>query len=156
MKSKGINMSVEDVEARLEDKKRRHLRQVERMQKLEQTMQNTNNDIEQLEHTLREMKRAAAIAKNTERDTATETKRKRRPRIIPHDRVPAFITYATHVFDYLQHRLRRTLNYVWFCLSLCSRYLLESRTKRPGHRYLTPNTILGYFKKEKEDMVRER
>lgn len=132
MKNKGIQMSVADVEERLEVLKIRRKKQIERKEKLERTMQNTSNDIEQLEHTLKEMKRAAA------------------PRIIPHDRVPAFITYATRVFDYLQHRLHRPLNYIWFCLTLCSRYLLESRTKRPGHRYLTPSSVLGYFKKEKE------
>lgn len=136
MKSKGIKMSVEDVEERLKALKIRREKQIERKEKLERTMQNTSNDIEQLEHTLKEMKRAAA------------------PRIIPHDRLPAFITYATRVFDYLQHRLHRSLNYVWFCLTLCSRYLLESRTKRPGHRYLTPSSVLGYFKKEKEYMAR--
>ena len=53
-------------------------------------------------------------------------------------------------FDHLQHRLHRSLNYTWFCLVLCSRYTFQSRLKSVERCCLTPATVLGYFKRERE------
>ncbi len=133
-------MTAQDLEALLARKKERYAGQQERKEKLEQTMQNTRNDIEQLEYTLRQLKRA-------------EKPRKCRSRFIPHERIAAFFSHASRVFNRLLLRLNRTLNYTWFCLVLCSRYTIESRTKRTGHRCLTPATVLSYFKRQKEDFV---
>lgn len=137
--NKGINMTTEDVRAKIAQKKEQHAKQQARKEKLEQTMQNTSQDIEQLEHTLAQL------------ELAETSPTRRKPRFIPRDGISSFFSHASRVFDRLQHRLRRTLNYTWFCLVLCSRYVMESRCKNPRRRYLTPATVLGYFKREREE-----
>lgn len=143
-KNIGMNMTAEDVRTQIADKKERYAKQKERREKLEQTMQNTCNDIEQLECTLAQMERAE---KASRKSAAT------RSRFVPRERISDFFARASRFFDRLQHRLHRTLNYTWFCLAICARYTFESRIKRNGHNCLTPATVLGYFKREREDLV---
>ena len=131
VKNKGISMKIADIRSLIEDKKNRFAKQQARMEKLEQTMANTCNDIEQLEYTLRQMECAEAKPR----------------RVISRRRVSDFFIHASEVFDYLQHRLHRTLNYVWFCLVLYARYSFENR--KIDHPLLSPTTVLGYFKRER-------
>ena len=131
-KNKGINMVIADIRALLEEKKNCFAKQQARKEKLEQTMANTCSDIEQLEYTLRQMECAGARPK----------------RVVSCRHVSDFFIHASEVFDYLQHRLHRRLNYVWFCLALCSHYDFENRKiDRP---LLSPATVLGYFKRERD------
>ena len=127
-------MTTEDVRILIEEKKERLVRQQERRERLEQTMQNTRDDIEQLEYTLTQMERA-------EKET---------PRFIANDQLQAFIVRILCFYNGLQHRLHRRLNYVWFCLVVSSRYHIESRVHVPGKRRLTACTILNYFKRERD------
>ena len=125
-------MTKTDVRSLIEEKKKRFAKQQARKEKLEQTMTNTCNDIEQLECTLRQMERAEV----------------RPRRIVTHRHISDFFIHASRVFEYLQHRLHHTLNYVWFCLALCARYGFENR--KIGHPLLSPATVLGYFKRERD------
>ena len=59
IQNKGINLTAEDLKNRIADRKERYTKQQARREKLEQTMENTRNDIEQLEYTLAQMERAA-------------------------------------------------------------------------------------------------
>ena len=133
MKSVGMNLTIEDIEFKITDKKERYARQQFYMENLEQTMRNTQNDIGQLEY------------------TRMQLAQKRTPRISPREKVPAFFAHASRVYDRIQSRLHHPMNYTWFCLVLCHRYRFESRSRRPDRRYLTPATVLGYFKKEREN-----
>lgn len=137
--NKGMNLTAEDLKNRIADRKERYTKQQARREKLEQTMQNTRNDIEQLEYTLAQIERAA--------------KRSRKPsRFVPRERIADFFAHVSRLFDYLQHHLHRSLNYTWFCLVLCSRYTFQSRLKSVERCCLTPATVLGYFKREREEL----
>lgn len=133
VKNRGIKMATEDVRILIEEKKERLARQQERRERLEQTIQNTRDDIEQLEYTLMQMERAEKEA----------------PRFIPNNKLQAFFTHVLCVYNWLQHRLHRSLNYIWFCLVISSRYHIESHIYAPGKRKLAACTILSYFKQER-------
>lgn len=127
-------MTAEDVRILIEEKKERLSRQQERLERLEQTMQNTRDDIEQLEYTLTQMARAEKEA----------------PRFIPNDRLRVFIARVLCIYSRLQHRLHRSLNCIWFCLAVHSRYHIESHIRMPDKRRLTACTLLNYFKQERD------
>lgn len=127
-------MTTEDVRILIEEKKERLARQQERLERLEQTMQNTRDDIEQLEYTLTQMERAE----------------KEVPRFIPNDELQLFLTHVLCVYNWLQHRLHRSLNYIWFCLVIHSRYHIESHIHKPDKHRLAACTILSYFKQERD------
>lgn len=131
-KNKGINMNVDDVRSMLEKKRERLSKQQVRKEKLEQTMTNTLNDIEQLEYTLQQMERAEKIP----------------PKEIPSEKTLSFFTSVIRVYEYIQHHSHRCLNYVWFCLVVKSRYNIESHIHASGRRILSSCTILNYFKRE--------
>lgn len=134
VKNKGIKMTEADVQALIDAKKERLAKQQERREKLDQTIENTSNDIEQLEYTIHQMKRS----------------RMKSRRMISGNNISEFFIRINRAFERLQHRLHRTLNYVWFCLVLYARYTFESRNRRPISHCLSPNTVLGYFKRERE------
>ena len=46
IQNKGINLTAEDLKNRIADRKERYTKQQARREKLEQTMENTRNDIE--------------------------------------------------------------------------------------------------------------
>jgi len=104
-------------------------------------MENTRNDIEQLEYTLAQMERTAKRSRNAAAQPS---------RFVPRERIASFFARVSRFFDHLQHRLHRSLNYTWFCLVLCSRYTFQSRLKSVERCCLTPATVLGYFKRERE------
>ena len=121
IQNKGINLTAEDLKNRIADRKERYTKQQARREKLEQTMENTRNDIEQLEYTLAQMERAAKRSRNAAVQPS---------RFVPRERIASFFARVFPVFStYLQHRLHRSLNYTWFCLVLCSRYTFQSRLK---------------------------
>ena len=113
IQNKGINLTAEDLKNRIADRKERYTKQQARREKLEQTMENTRNDIEQLEYTLAQMERAAKRSRNAAVQPS---------RFVPRERIASFFARVSRFFDHLQHRLHRSLNYTWFCLVLCSRY----------------------------------
>jgi len=142
--NQGVNMTKEDIKATIEKERTRLSNQQERMDKLEQTMQNTCHNIEQLEYTLRQLELAESALSQ-----AVPQHRPRKSRFIPHEHIRNFFAYISRVFDRIQHRLHYTPRYTWFCIVLCSRYTFESGTHHPHHGTLTPATVLGYFKRER-------
>ena len=141
IQNKGINLTAEDLKNRIADRKERYTKQQARREKLEQTMETTRNDIEQLEYTLAQMERTAKRSRNAAVQPS---------RFVPRERIASFFARVSRFFDHLQHRLHRSLNYTWFCLVLCSRYTFQSRLKSVERCCLTPATVLGYFKRERE------
>lgn len=133
VKNKGMKMTESDVQALIDAKKERLAKQQGRRDKLDQTMTNTSNDIEQLEYTLHQMKLSRVKPR----------------RIIPNKKISEFITQLCLDFERIQHRLHRTLNYAWFCLAFCARYSMENRNPNSTRPYLSPTTVLGYFKRER-------
>ena len=108
-------------------------------------MENTRNDIEQLEYTLAQMERTAKRSRNAAVQPS---------RFVPRERIASFFAPCfPFFFDHLQHRLHRSLNYTWFCLVLCSRYTFQSRLKSVERCCLTPATVLGYFKRGEGDVT---
>ena len=146
IQNKGINLTAEDLKNRIADRKERYTKQQARREKLEQTMENTRNDIEQLEYTLAQMERTAKRSRNAAVQPSRFV-----PRVDGNAVACAQIfDTVSRFFDHLQHRLHRSLNYTWFCLVLCSRYTFQSRLKSVERCCLTPATVLGYFKRERE------
>ena len=127
IQNKGINLTAEDLKNRIADRKERYTKQQARREKLEQTMENTRNDIEQLEYTLAQMERAAKRSRNAAVQPS---------RFVPRERIASFFARVSRFFDHLQHRLHRSLNYTWFCLVLLPIYFSEPPEKR--------GTLLSY------------
>ena len=99
-----------------------------RQERLNRTMQNTKDDIDQLIYALHELEEAEKG--NHKRHT------------IPYNEVFSFFTRICRLFDY-----RLT------CLVIHAHYRFRSRTRAPGREYLSPGTILTYFKHEREMVV---
>lgn len=133
--NKGIHMTEEDIEALLARKEEALAKQQERKEKLDRTIENTTNDIEQLRYTLKAMKHIR------------EKKRKRT--FIRRSEVPAFFAFLSCFFDRIQHHLHRMLNNTWFCILVNARFGFESYIRRPYPLWLVPATVLGYFKRER-------
>ncbi|KAB4424254.1 hypothetical protein GAO02_17430, partial [Bacteroides thetaiotaomicron] len=72
---------------------------------------------------------------------------------IPYNEVFSFFTRICRLFDYLQHRCHKYFNYRLTCLVIHAHYRFRSRTRAPGREYLSPGTILTYFKHEWEMVV---
>lgn len=100
-----------------------------------QSMQNNRDKMEQIEYALAMMGRAGT--------------QRLRPRIVHYAEIRNFIAYASRLYDRLQSRLHRHLNYAYFCSVICSRYLFESRFHIRDRRFLNFTTILSYFKQER-------
>lgn len=119
----------------LQRKREQHIHQEEKLEQMKCTIQNTEEEIEQLEYALSEMEHM----ENTERE----------PRIVPNDKVKEAFAYFCRVFDYLQRRLRLSFHYKLVCEILFSRYKFRSRSHIPGREYLSFATVLTYFKRER-------
>lgn len=133
-KKRGIQMGLDEARALLANKYTRRAKQQVRLEKIEQTIANTDADIEQLEYTVTQLEHAAQEA----------------PRTIPSNEMPSFFLRVQRVYDYLQRRRHHSLNYAWFCLVISSRYRIENHIHAAGRKYLSACTILNYFKKERE------
>lgn len=128
-------MTEQYLEQCLERTRQRYERQEIRLEFLQQAMQNNRDKMEQIEYALAMMKRVGT--------------QRRKPRIIPYAGIRDFIAYTSRLYDRLQLRLHRHLNYTYFCSVICSRYLFESRSRICSRRFLNPTTILSYFKQER-------
>ena len=113
--------------------------QLSMQERLNRTMQNTKDDIDQLIYALHELEEAEKG--NHKRHT------------IPYNEVFSFFTRICRLFDYLQHRCHKYFNYRLTCLVIHAHYRFRSRTRAPGREYLSPGTILTYFKHEWEMVV---
>ncbi|WP_044269257.1 hypothetical protein [Bacteroides timonensis] len=123
------------LEERLERTRQRYARQQERLEMLQRSMQNNEENIIQMEYALEMMERVC--------------KQHRRHRVISNAEVEEFFIHASNVYDRLQHRLHMHLNYTYFCCVISSRYLFESRLHTPNRRFISPATVLSYFKRER-------
>lgn len=126
----------EQLEERLERTRQRYARQQERLEILQSSMRNNEENIRQMEYALNMIDRVS--------------KQRRRHRVIPRAEVQEFFIYASRVYDRIQRRLRLShLNYTYFCIVISSRYLFESRLQTPNHRFISPLTVISYFKRER-------
>jgi len=123
------------LEQRLERAKQRYFRQQEREELLQCRMQRTREEIEHLEYAMQYLERIIRLH--------------RRHRIIPHAEIKDFFIRASTFYDRLQSRLHLNLNYSFFCYILSTRYLFESRLHLPNRRFISPATVLSYFKKQR-------
>lgn len=129
-------MTKKLLEERLERTKQRYARQQERMENLLCSMQNNAENIRQIEYVLVMMEHVR--------------KQRRRHRIISRTEVKEFFIYASRAYDRIQHRMHiQHLNYTYFCYVICSRYLFESCLHIPNRRFVSPATVISYFKKER-------
>lgn len=128
-------MTLHQLEQRLERAKQRYARQQEREELLQCRMQRTREEIEHLEYALQYQKRII--------------RQHRRHRVIPYTEIGSFFTHASIIYDRLQARLHLNLNYSFFCYIISTRYLFESRKRISNHRFLSPATVVSYFKKER-------
>lgn len=120
---------------RLEEKKEQYNRQVERAEEIALSMQKTNDEMNQLKYTLEVMERIE--------------KADRKRRVIRHEDIRKFMADIKEEYDYLLRRFHLPLTYQLACEVIYARYLIESRTRTPGHEYLSYETILTYFKQER-------
>lgn len=128
-------MTEEELRQRLERTRQRYERQEIRLDALLQSMQNNRDKMEQIEYALAMMERAGT--------------QRLHPRIVHYAEIRNFIAYASRLYDRLQSRLHRHLNYAYFCSVICSRYLFESRFHIRDRHFLNFTTILSYFKQER-------
>lgn len=99
-------------------------------------MQNNAENIRQIEYVLAMMERVR--------------KQRRRHRIVSRTEVKEFFMYASRIYDRIQHRMHiQHLNYTYVCYVICSRYLFESCLHIPNRRFVSPATVISYFKKER-------
>ena len=122
-----MSKGIEIIKDRLQRKREQYIRQEEKIEQMKCTMQNTSEEIEQLEYVLSEMEHIL--------DTHRE------PRVIPNDKVGDVFVYLCRVFEFLQHKLA--------CEVIFARYQFQSRSHTPGREYLSFATILTYFKRER-------
>ena len=112
-----------------------YIHQGEKIEQMKCTMQNTGEEIEQLEYVLNEMEHIADV--------------NRAPRVIPNARVEEVFAYLCRVFEFLQHRLKLHFKYKLACEVIFAYYQFKSRLHTPGREYLSFATILTYFKRER-------
>ena len=130
-----MSKGIEIIKDRLQRKREQYIRQEEKIEQMKCTMQNTSEEIEQLEYVLSEMEHIL--------DTHRE------PRVIPNDKVGDVFVYLCRVFEFLQHRLKLHFKYKLACEVIFARYQFQSRSHTPGREYLSFATILTYFKRER-------
>ena len=92
-----MSKGIENIKERLQRKREQYIRQEEKIEQMKCTMQNTSEEIEQLEYVLSEMEHIS--------DTHRE------PRVIPNDKVGDVFAYLCRVFEFLQHRLKLHFKY---------------------------------------------
>ena len=142
-KNKGVNMKSGDVKSLIADKKKLLVRQEMRLQKLQESMERNKNTIEQLEYT------SQHLEKSERQQLNTSERKARKPRVVLHRNTEDFVEYLSRLFDRIQSRFNYHLNYTYFCLVVSTRYWVESRFHLPERKYLSPATLLGYFKRER-------
>ena len=96
-----MSKGIENIKERLQRKREQYIRQEEKIEQMKCTMQNTSEEIEQLEYVLSEMEHIL--------DTHRE------PRVIPNDKVGDVFAYLCRVFEFLQHRLKLHFKYKLAC-----------------------------------------
>ena len=96
-----MSKGIENIKERLQRKREQYIRQEEKIEQMKCTMQNTSEEIEQLEYVLSEMEHIS--------DTHRE------PRVIPNDKVGDVFAYLCRVFEFLQHRLKLHFKYKLEC-----------------------------------------
>ena len=96
-----MSKGIEIIKDRLQRKRELYIHQEEKMEQMKCTMQNTSEEIEQLEYVLSEMEHIS--------DTHRE------PRVIPNDKVGDVFAYLCRVFEFLQHRLKLHFKYKLAC-----------------------------------------
>lgn len=131
-----MKLTKQGIEESLNQKRQQLARQQSRREQMDNTIQHTENDIEQLEYTLHELEEIQ--------------KGQHERRIIPNDQITTFFTRISQVFDDLQRRWHRQLNYKMTCMVIYARYQFRSRVRDPERQYLSPATVLSYFKHERE------
>ena len=92
---------IEIIKDRLQRKRKQYIHQGEKIEQMKCTMQNTGEEIEQLEYVLNEMEHIADV--------------NRAPRVIPNARVEEVFAYLCRVFEFLQHRLKLHFKYKLAC-----------------------------------------
>ena len=130
-----MKQAIDELKRSLLSKKEHRAKQQERMERLQTTIQNTENDIQQIEYTLHRIEDAG--------------KNSRARKIIPYADITDFFIRITRIFERVQHRLRHGLNYRIACMLIYGRYHIKSRTRLPGKEYLRFETVLTYFKRER-------
>ena len=126
---------IEIIKDRLQRKRKQYIHQGEKIEQMKCTMQNTGEEIEQLQYVLNEMEHIADV--------------NRAPRVIPNARVEEVFAYLCRVFEFLQHRLKLHFKYKLACEVIFAYYQFKSRLHTPGREYLSFATILTYFKRER-------
>ena len=126
---------IEIIKDRLQRKRKQYIHQGEKIEQMKCTMQNTSEEIEQLEYVLSEMEHIEDV--------------NRAPRVVSNARVEEVFAYLCRVFEFLQHRLKLHFKYKLACEVIFARYQFKSRLHTPGREYLSFATILTYFKRER-------
>lgn len=123
------------VKERLQSKREQLIHQNEKLEQMKCTIQNTEEEMKQLEYLQSEMEHLE--------------KANREAREIAYDKVRDAFACFSRMFDYLHRRLHQTFKYKLACEVICSRYKFRSRSHSPGQKYLSFATVLAYFKRER-------
>lgn len=126
---------IAKVGKRLELKKEKLIGQTEREEQIKETIQHTQEEIEQLEYCMRQVQRAK------------ETNRK--PRVIAYEKVRECFAILSRMYDYVQRHVKQTIKYELACEVIYARYKFKSRSNVSGQEFLCYATVLAYFKRER-------
>ena len=130
-----MSKGIEIIKDRLQRKREQYIHQEEKMEQMKCTIQNTDEEIKQLEYVLSEMKRRSDMHRES--------------RVIPNAKVGEVFVYLCRVFEFLQHRLKLHFKYRLACEVIFARYQFQSRSHTPRREYPSFATILIYFKRER-------
>jgi hypothetical protein len=127
-----VRADMKLLEERFAGKEHRFARQQIRMEALEYTMHNTEEDIRFLNMAMHYVK------SSTDRIH------------VAHKDIPRFFERASRMYDLLCHRMHCHINYTCFCIAIHARYDIESCSNHVGSHSLSLTTVTGYFKRERE------
>lgn len=130
-----MSEEIELIKERLQIKEKQLQRQQKKAEEIKNTVENTEHEIQQLKYVLDKLYQMQ--------------KTHRQPKIIPNNSIFDFFKLINQMYEMLQHRLRVRFKYKLVCHVLFARYQFQSRSKTPGHEYLSFATVMAYFKRER-------
>lgn len=130
-----MSKRIKEIKEHLQRKQNKYHQQHDKMEEMKCTMQNTEEEIKQLEYVLGEMERME--------------KARCKRRVITHDKIKEYFAFFSYFFDFLRRRLKLFIHYELACELIFARYKFQSRSRTPGREYLSFATVLTYFKRER-------
>lgn len=123
------------IKEHLQRKREKYIHQKEKMKQFKCTLENTEEEIKQLEYVIGEMEHILEV--------------NRELRVVPNNKVSEVFIYLCQMFDFLEHHFKQHFKYKLTCEVRFARYQFQSRFHTSGLEYLSFANVLTYFKQER-------